>query len=239
MEKLTVLLDVQKIDNELDQLRYRHEHLPERALLAELAEQRATLDAAAAKTEAERDGLRTQQRQIENEAGDIEEKAGTLDAKLYDGSVTSPKEASALGEEIASLKAQQSEKEDAAIELLMEIEPLDEQLVQAEAARGELDAKQAELQSALDADVADLDAQIAAAEANRAEAASKLDEATITQYGKLRITYGPDAVIQFDAGKGGGCPVAMSAVELDRWKHLPAGTLEPCTDCGRLVAKLD
>ena len=23
------------------------------------------------------------------------------------------------------------------------------------------------------------------------------------------------------------------------WKHLPAGTLEPCTDCGRLVAKLD
>ncbi|MFT7476583.1 MAG: hypothetical protein ACI81L_003540, partial [Verrucomicrobiales bacterium] len=26
--------------------------------------------------------------------------------------------------------------------------------------------------------------------------------------------------------------------ELDRWKHLPAGTLEPCVDCGRLVAKL-
>ena len=239
MEKLTVLLDVQKLDNELDQLRYRHEHLPERAALLELAEKRKVLDGAAAKTEAQRDALRTQQRQIENDAGDIEAKAASLDSRLYDGSVTSPKEATALGEEIASLKAQQSEKEDAAIELLMEIEPLDEQLVQAEAARGEMDAQQAELQGALDADAADLDEQIASRERERAEAAAKLDEATLTNYGKLRITYGPDAVIAFDAGKGGGCPVAMSAVELDRWKHLPAGTLESCVDCGRLVAKLD
>ena len=53
----------------------------------------------------------------------------------------------------------------------------------------------------------------------------------------MRITYGPDAVIEFDPAHNGGCPVAMSAVELDRWKHLPVGTLEPCADCGRLVGK--
>lgn len=239
MKTLTALLDVQALDNELDQLRYRHEHLPERAEIAELDKQRAALDAAAAKTEASRDALRSQQRQIETDAGDIEAKAASLDARLYDGSVTSPKEATALGEEITSLKGQQSQKEDAAIELLMEIEPLDEQLVQAEAARGEMDAKKAALQQALDADAGDIDGQIEAAIEKRAAAAGELDDELLTHYGKLRITYGPDAVIQFDAGKGGGCPVAMSAVELDRWKHLPAGSMEPCTDCGRLVAKLD
>ena len=120
----------------------------------------------------------------------------------------------------------------------MEIEPLDEQLVQAEAARGEIEAKRAEASSTLDSSAAELDAEIASTEAERATAAESVSEENLELYRKMRITYGPDAVIEFDPAHNGGCPVAMSAVELDRWKHLPAGTLEPCVDCGRLVAKL-
>lgn len=238
MSEVAGLLEVQRLDNALDQLRYRHEHLPERALIAEADAELEKLAAARATTDGQREELRKRQRSLETEADDVEAKASSLELKLYDGSVTSPKEASALGEEIAGLKERQSGLEDQSIELLMEIEPLDEQLVQAEAIAGEIQAKRASHQQALDIAVGELDAEIADTEQQRAAAADGVPDEHLEHYRKLRITYGPDAIVAFDPAHNGGCPVAMSAVELDRWKHLPVGTVEPCTDCGRLVLKL-
>ena len=237
--QIEALLNVQELDNTIDQLRYKNENLPERAKLEEIRSELATLDRACSATETAREDLRKQQRSLEADAGDLEAKAKSLDAKLYDGSVTSPKEATALGEEIASLRERQSSIEDSAIELLMEIEPLDEQLVQAQAARGELEAREAEQQANLDSASSALDDETAAAESQRSDVAAAVDSVTLETYRKMRITYGPDAVARFDAPNCVGCPMTMSAVELDRWKHLPAGSLEACVDCGRLVGKLD
>ena len=237
MSEIEALLAVQRLDNTIEQLRFKHENLPERERLASIQQEMASLDKARATTEARRDTLRTKQRNLETDAADVETKANNLDGKLYDGSVTSPKEATALGEEITGLRARQSNFEDQSIEVLLEIEPLDEQLAKAEASRGQLEASQAEQQAALDTATGELDGEISAAESERAAAAEKVDDAQLELYRKMRITYGPDAVIEFDPNHNGGCPVAMSAVELDRWKHLPTGTLEPCADCGRLVGK--
>lgn len=238
MSEAVGLLNVQRHDNELDQLRFKHENLPERAAIVELDGELARLDAACASTEQQRDELRKQQKSFEDDASDVKAKASQLEAKLYDGSVTSPKDATAMGEEIAGLKERQSGLEDQSIELLLEIEPLDEQLVQAQAARGEMEAKRSDQESSLADAVAALDTEIAAVEKKRSESAEQVSADQLELYRKMRITYGPDAVVEFDPAHNGGCPVAMSAVELDRWKHLPVGTLEPCVDCGRLVAKL-
>lgn len=233
------LLDVQRLDNNLEQLRYRHAHLPEREALALLDTDEATLARATKQTRDQRDVLRKRERSLEDDANDLENKAKQLDTRLYDGSVTSPKDATAVGHEIEVLKERQSHLEDEAIELMVEIEPLDEQLVQAEALLGEMTAKRAELDASLAENAAELDVEIAAAEQERAASAASVDPDQLEHYRQLRITYGPDAVVEFDAGKDGGCPVAMSAVELDRWKHLPSGTIDHCVDCGRLVIKLD
>lgn len=238
MSELEALLEVQKLDNTLDQLRYKHEHLPQRTAIAETTAELASLNASAAESERARDDLRRRERDLENQAADLNEKAQDLDGKLYGGAVTSPKEATAMTDEIAGLRARASDLDDQALELMVEIEPLDESLVEVEAARGALEAKIAALQDELAANEAELDGEIESTEGERAAAAEPIDDALLEQYRKLRITYGPRAVVEFDAGKGGGCPVAMSAVELDRWKHLPVGTLENCVDCGRLVAKL-
>lgn len=236
--EIEALLTVQRLDNTLDQLRFKHANLPEREALTKIATELATLDKASIVTSGQRDELRKQQKSLETEASDLETKANGLDARLYDGSVTSPKEASALGEEITGLRARQSDFEDQSIAVLLEIEPLDEQLVNAEAARGQLEAAQAEQETALELAATGIDGEIASAETDRVAAAAKVTEANLALYDKMRITYGPDAVIEFDPAHNGGCPVAMPAVELDRWKHLPVGSLEPCQDCGRMVGKL-
>lgn len=236
--EIEALLLVQRLDNTLDQLRFKHANLPQREALATIASDLDSLSKARSKTEAQRDDLRKQQRSLETEASDVETKANSLDARLYDGSVTSPKEAAALGEEIESLRARQSDFEDQSIELLLEIEPLDDLLVNAEAKGGELEAAKQAKEVELEAAASAIDEEIATADADRAAAAAIVSEANMELYAKLRITYGPDAVIEFDPGHNGGCPVAMPAVELDRWKHLPTGSLEPCQDCGRMVGKL-
>ena len=239
MTEAQALLDVQRRDNTIDQLRFRHENVDERAKLAAIDSELGQLDKMTAATSQERDELRKRQRALEGDAADVEAKAKSLETRLYDGSVTSPKEAAALGDEVASHKARQSELEESSIEVLLELEPLDEQLVQAEAARGELEAKRSDAEGRLTAVLDAIETELSTEQQSRSEAASAVDPTLLETYRKMRITYGPDAVIEFDAGKGGGCPVAMSAVELDRWKHLGQGTLETCNDCGRLVAKLD
>ena len=239
MSELTALLDVQRLDNILDQLRYRHEHLSERAELLQLSTEEAGIKAASAGVDAERDNLRKRQRSLEDDAADVEAKAKDLDSRLYGGAITSPKEATVVAEEIANLKARQSELEDQSIELLVELEPLDEQLVSVEAALGEIEGRRTVLEQSLSEHGAEIDSEVEDTKSEREAVAATIDDSRLEQYRKLRITYGPRAVVEFDAGRGGGCPVAMSAVELDRWKHLPAGTLQSCVDCGRLVAKLN
>lgn len=238
MSELQALLDVQRLDNTIDQLRFKHDNLAERAAIAETKAELATLNDGAAEAENARDDLRRRERDLEAQASDFREKADDFDKKLYGGAITSPKEATVMTEEIKSLRTRATDLDDQALELMVEIEPLDEALVFTEAKRGELEAQIESLQKDLAANEAELDAEIAATEAARAAAAEPVDDALLENYRRLRITYGPRAVVEFDPNKDGGCPVAMSAVELDRWKHLPAGTLENCVDCGRLVAKL-
>ena len=238
MSELEALLDVQRLDNTIDQLRFKHDNLPERAGITQTVATLAELNASSAEEEAARDALRREERDLEAQSNDLSEKAGVLDGKLYGGAVTSPKEATVMTEEIANLRQKVSGLEDRALELLVEIEPLDEALIETEAKRGELEAKKTQLEADLTQKAAELDAEIASTETARTAAAEPIDDARLEQYRKLRITYGPRAIVEFDPNKDGGCPVAMSAVELDRWKHLPAGTLDFCVDCGRLVAKL-
>lgn len=239
MSELEALLDVQRLDNTLDQLRFKHDNLPERQGIADAKAELAELNASAAEAEGARDALRRQERELETQSTDLTEKADQADSRLYGGQITSPKEATAMTEEIKNLRLRVSELEDQALELLVEIEPLDEALVETEAKRGAFEATIASLEADLARNAAELDDEIAATADERAAAAEPVPDDLLEQYRKLRITYGPRAVVKFDPNKDGGCPVAMSAVELDRWKHLPAGTLDTCTDCGRLVAKLD
>ena len=58
MSELAGLLEVQRLDNALDQLRFRHENLPERALIADADAELEKLAGARSKTEAQREELR-------------------------------------------------------------------------------------------------------------------------------------------------------------------------------------
>ena len=137
-------------DTHLDQLRHRRDTLPERAELEAQSEELARLDAGVGDAEGRKATLVTQQRRLEDEVAMVEAKVAQVDQTLYrSGTITSPKEAQALSDELASLGKRQRRLEDDVIELMEQIEPIDAELADLGTQRAELGTRMDATRSAL------------------------------------------------------------------------------------------
>jgi predicted nucleic acid-binding Zn-ribbon protein len=232
------LLVVQSHDTHLDQLRHRRDTLPERAELEAQSEELARLDAGVADAEGRKATLVTQQRRLEDEVAMVEAKVAQVDQTLYrSGTITSPKEAQALSDELASLGKRQRRLEDDVIELMEQIEPIDAELADLGTQRAELGTRMDATRSALASSEAEVDAEIGAVEQQRSEAAAGIADPQLAEYEQLRKQLGGIAVARLSAGTCGGCNLTLSAVERDRLKGLSPDEAAYCEECGRLLVR--
>jgi predicted nucleic acid-binding Zn-ribbon protein len=231
------LLDLQANDTHADQLRHRHETLPERAALAELDRRRTAVEAEVVEPRTTRDELGREQKRVEDEVATVEEKVAHVDQQLYGGGVTSPKEAQALQADLESLKRRQSQLEDQVLELMEQIEPLDEALAASDATLVALAAERAEVEAALAAAEAAVAAELAEVEGARAALVAQVPEALLAEYEHLRPSMGGVAVAKLVGGTCQGCFLSLAAAEVDQIKRLPADAVVHCPDCGRLLVR--
>lgn len=231
------LLEVQRLDIEVGQLRYRRDNLEVRADLnraqTEQSRQQRLIDAVAL----ERVEAVTRQKRLEDEAAIVAARADRDDNRLYSGEIQSLRDLQALQDEIAGLRSRQSDLEDKAIEALEESERLDEQMSELEAARAGADREVGELSARLEAAEAEIDNRLAAVAEARAAAAAGIDPGLLARYERLRPVFGNSAAVSFDPARGCGCPSAMPAVEVDRVKRCPPGSVLDCEECGRIVLR--
>ena len=111
------LYDLQLLDWEIQK---REEELDDiRAKLADDSTRIAAKRRADA-LEARMAKLTSPRRQAENNIEDIERRIADIDVRLYDGSVTNPRELEAYQEERANLEENKSEEEDKLLELMIE-----------------------------------------------------------------------------------------------------------------------
>jgi len=229
------LLDVQEHDTAADQLRHRLAHLPARGEIEQVHREIADHERATAEVVAVRDELARGQRRIEGEVALVEAKVAEVDATLYGGSVTSPRELQALQDDLDSLRRRQRQLEDQVIEVMEQIEPIEADLAARDVARGEYEARLAALEAALVEAAAAIDAELEVVEAERAATVAGIDPALLTSYESLRRQLGGVAVARLVGSNCGGCHLSLSAVELDRIRHLPPDAAAHCEECGRLL----
>jgi predicted nucleic acid-binding Zn-ribbon protein len=237
MASLEQLLSLQEHDTAADQLHHRRDTLPERAELATGERELATLETEQATTEEARDVVRRTQKRLEDEVAAVEAKVAEVHAKLYGGGLTSPRELQTLQDEEAALKRHQTAVEDKVLEQMELAVPLDEQLGSLAARRSALQARLGEVNAALVASEADIDRQLAEVDEERAGAAAGIDPALLARYEQLRTDLGGIAVARLVGTNCGGCHLALSAVELDRIRHLDADQAVLCEECGRLLVR--
>ena len=232
------LLAVQDHDTALDQLRHRLETLPGRAVVAGSAEEVAELDRRLAAVEERRHDLGRDQKRFEDEIAAVDGKRTEVEGSLYGGSVTAARELQALQDEIAALDRRKRSLEDEELEVLEAIEGVEAELAELrsarqaagdrlEAARAELAGAEAEVGAELDAEQTARDAAVAAVG----------DPDAVADYEKLRASLGGIAVARLNGAQCGGCHLALSAVEVDRIRHLPPDARATCEECGRLLVR--
>ncbi len=234
---LQALAALQDIDTTLDQLRHRRSHLPERAELAAIEREMAVLEQAAGQAGAARARIAEQQTQLEADLAATEERARAVDRRLYGGTVTASRELQALAADVESLRARASALEDQVLELMESREPLEAELAGLSAQLQTLDARREAAAAGVATAEAGVDEELARFEKQRGQAGGSVPADLQAIYDRLRARLGGIAVARLVGNHCDGCHLTLPAMELDRIRHLPAGELITCEQCGRILVR--
>jgi predicted nucleic acid-binding Zn-ribbon protein len=229
------LLQLQAHDSAIDRLNHRRGSLPEDARLAELADALAAVD----QLTAERDGtLATVQRdqsRLEHEIDMVTTKGRNEEARAVSGRVTSPKELTAILEEVAALKRRQGTLEDELLELMEQRETLESELAELASRRDGFTTEQAEVTKARDAALVEIDRELAADQAARDGVAPSVGEELRRLYEQVRARGGGIGAAALLGNTCQGCRVSISPVELAAIRKLPAEEIKRCENCRRIL----
>ena len=125
---LESLLVLQERDLALDRLQHRRDTLAERDAIARGDVQAASIATRLQAVRSRRDELAREENRLDDEARSLEGKAKDVEAKMYSGEVTSPRELQAMQADVDQLQRHQRDVENRELELMEQREPLDEEL---------------------------------------------------------------------------------------------------------------
>ena len=236
-DELPMLLEVQRLDTEIEQLRHRRVSHP---LHSELGVARAERDACQQSIDAvagRREEILIRQSRLEDEAAAIEAVADARSARLYSGEISGLKDLEALQREVEELRSRQGALEEQAIEALLEVDDLAGEFSSIEDERLPLDERVTVLEAELASAVADIDGRLDAAVEERESAVAALDADVFAVYESLRPLFGHCTVVSFDVGSGCGCPDRMPVAEVARIRLCESGAVLTCAECGRMVLR--
>ena len=237
MTSVDALFAVQDEDVLSGQLQHRFEQLPERARLVDARVNQTATAAENEELDLKRLDMLQRQHRIEGEVTAIETRLAELDGKLYGGAITTARGASTLQEEIEHLRRRQDDLESDVLELMEALEPLDERLAELAGLGIRQEASTAEALAALNTAEASVTDALDQSATRRETAVAQLDVEVLGRYEKNRTAFGSSSAVRFAGADCKGCPLTMPAVEADRVRALPSGTLVDCRECGRLVVR--
>jgi uncharacterized protein len=236
-DSLHLLLQVQDHDVHADQLRHRRASLPERVALAEQDAALARLDLELEELRGRLGELQRSQRRLEDEVASVEAKGEAENARLYSGSITSPRELQALQEEIDGLARRQRSLEDELLDVLEASEPLTEEEDRLEVRREELAAERDRLATAISEAEAVIGGELADVAAARAELAAGLPPDLLDRYERIRARSDGIGAARLEGGRCTGCHLALPATELDALRHAADGQVVIHEECGRILVR--
>jgi uncharacterized protein len=229
------LLELQGHDSAVDRLVHRRGSLPEDARLAELGQALAAID----QVTAERDGtlatVRREQARFEDEVDMVTRKARSEEERAVSGRVTSPKELTAIQEEVASLKRRQDVLEDQLLERMEQRETLEAELAELAGRREGILGEQAEVTKARDAALVEIDRELESERAAREAIAPGVGAELRALYDQLRARHGGVGAAALVGNTCQGCRVSISPVELAAIRKQPAEEVKRCENCRRIL----
>jgi predicted nucleic acid-binding Zn-ribbon protein len=231
---LRLLLEVQELDLELEQLAYRRRELGQRKAVRDLEARLGALDQRAVAAGRAFKDLSSRQSELEAQITSCSSRIAAIEARLTEGG-GGYRDLQAMSGEIDSLAGHRSELEDAEIEVMEQLEPVEKELEAIRAEQASLAAEHGASLAALRAAEEEIDAEAAEIRERRDRLASGLPGALAADYERLRQRLGGVGAARLVHGACSGCHLQLPSSERERLLHRDAGDVVHCEQCGRIL----
>lgn len=228
------ILELQAADTMADQLRHRKANLPEREQLQATKNELIRWNEARTVTRRRVEELMAAIEEAESASAAIDAKVTKLNEQMK--TIIAPREAEALQSEIATLRTERGELDDAELAAMEEHGRAEQQLQEL------LDQEAALTEAYIQADRAaseaeiDIDGELTRVEARLGDLRSAVDKKFLRRYDRLREQH-LIAAATLAGSRCDGCHLDLSAAEVDKVRDEAAKNgLADCPQCGRLLA---
>ncbi len=231
LDALRALTDA---DRWIERVSAQRDHLPEMAELATLETELRSLLSALQEAQRVAEPVRLAYEAARASAAKLAARASDLERAL----ATSTASARALGamqHELEQVRERVTSAEDEELEALVALEPLDETIAAIKGRAQPGVARRTQLQGQIAELRATLEEEISSLRVSRDELARGLAPEWRQRYDAALARAGVSGAAYVDAGRCDGCRIALSPLDLDRFRHLDEGVVMDCPECGRLL----
>lgn len=173
-------------------------------------------------------------RQTENNIQDIERRIAAIDVRLYDGSVTNPRELEAYQEERANMSGNRADEEDKLLELMIETDDTQALLDKAREIFERIDGERSRELESLKARHAQVSSELPEFKERRGELVSEQAPMTLAIYEQVRqLRGGQGAALVDRRGLCQGCRLVIPTTELQRVRT--GDEIVQCGSCSRIL----
>jgi predicted nucleic acid-binding Zn-ribbon protein len=197
------------------------------------SEEAAEARAAVLEAEVRQHAAQVQARALETQRGDLQLKIQPVETKLYDGSVTIPKELQSLQEDLEMLRRQARALEDQQLAAMEELETTNATLAAARERAAQIEAEWTAGQGDLHEREHQLEAERTRLLAQREGRAARIDPARLALYDRLRHSKRGVAVVKVERGVCLGCRITLPTTVVQRAR--PGIQVVQCTSCERIL----
>lgn len=231
------LLDVQSIDGEIARLNHQLATLPELAQLAEARKEHHAVSQELVAAETQVSDLELEEKRAEDDVVPVRERLQRDETQVHDGSVTDPKALSGLLSEIEHLHRRLSDLEDAQLDVMEQLEAARAAAEVAATQKAAVAARGRQLTQSRDEKSAGLGEQVAQQLAARAEMVTKIPEALIKLYERIREKNGGVGAALLQHGRCGGCTLQLTNEDMGQIRAAAAEEVLRCPECDRILVR--
>jgi predicted nucleic acid-binding Zn-ribbon protein len=235
LDELEALLLVQEHDTARDRLRHRRATLPERAELESRAASLRSLDAQTREIRGQRDVVLADEKRLDDESRSFGARADEADAKLYSGTVSSPRELQAMQADVEMLRRQRSELEDQELEVMEARELLDAQLAALEADTAVVRADIERLQGVIAVAEAEIDEELAKEDTARDQQAAAVPDLLLADYERRRAQNKGAGAARLVGTSCTACHLSIPSTEAENIRKAAGAVAAYCDNCGAIL----
>lgn len=231
------LIELQRVDSHIQNLQFKLKSLPELEQLAAIEAQISSGEEILKTATMEMGDVEVELKRSEIEVEQVSDRIKKDENRLNAGQ-GSPKELEQMQHEIGTLQKRKSDLEDGELEIMLRFDAAKAKVDTLNSNDAGLKQLHVELKARYESASKALKDEIASETAKRESQVPRIDKPLIDLYEKVRSSMGGVGAALLIGNTCDGCHLAITPVELEKIKAMPADDVVRCEECRRILVRI-